>query len=56
MSHQFGSFLGAFGSGVLCDALGAYDLAWRSAVSLGLAAGLVQVSSALTFPPRLAAT
>ena len=32
MSHQIGSFVGAFGGGVLFDALGSYDLAWRLAV------------------------
>jgi hypothetical protein len=29
MSHQLGSFLGAYGRGVLYDALGSYTLAWR---------------------------
>jgi predicted MFS family arabinose efflux permease len=51
MSHQFGSFLGAFGGGLLFDALGSYDLAWRLGVGMGLAAGLVQVSFALLRPP-----
>jgi predicted MFS family arabinose efflux permease len=52
MSHQLGSFLGAFGGGLLFDALGSYDLAWRLGVGLGLLAGLVQVSFALIRPPR----
>lgn len=51
MSHQFGSFLGAFGGGVLFDALGSYDLAWRLGVAMGLAAGVVQVVFALLDPP-----
>ncbi len=34
-SHQLGSFLGAYGGGVLYDALGSYDLAWRLGVGLG---------------------
>jgi predicted MFS family arabinose efflux permease len=54
MSHQLGSFLGAFGGGLLYDALGSYDLAWRLGVAMGLTAGLVQVSFALLRPPRLA--
>jgi MFS family permease len=51
MSHQLGSFLGAFGGGLLFDALGSYDLAWRLGVGMGLAAGLVQVAFALLGPP-----
>jgi hypothetical protein len=53
-SHQLGSFLGAFGGGLLFDALGSYALAWRLAVGMGLAAGVVQVSFALLRPTRLA--
>lgn len=52
MSHQLGSFLGAFGGGLLFDTLGSYDLAWRLGVGMGLVAGLVQVSFALMRPPR----
>lgn len=51
MSHQVGSFVGALGGGLLFDALGSYDLAWRLGVALGLTAGLVQVTFALTRPP-----
>ena len=47
MSHQFGSFVGAFGGGLLFDALGSYDLAWRLGVGLGLTAGAVQITAAL---------
>jgi predicted MFS family arabinose efflux permease len=50
MSHQLGSFLGAYGGGVLYDALGSYDLAWRLGVVLGLIAGAVQIISALAVP------
>ena len=50
MSHQFGSFLGAYGGGVLYDALGSYTLAWRIGVALGLAAGIIQVAFALFRP------
>jgi predicted MFS family arabinose efflux permease len=51
MSHQIGSFVGAFGGGVLFDRLGSYDLAWRLAVAMGLTAGIVQVAFALWRPP-----
>jgi MFS family permease len=51
MSHQFGSFLGAFGGGLLFDALGSYDLAWRLGVGMGLTAGIVQVMWARLRPP-----
>ena len=50
MSHQVGSFVGAFGGGIIFDHLGSYDLAWRLAVAVGLLAGLVQVSYALLRP------
>ncbi|NOJ42836.1 MFS transporter [Bradyrhizobium australiense] len=50
MSHQVGSFLGAFGGGVLYDALGSYTMAWRIGVALGLAGGVVQVAFALIRP------
>ena len=50
MSHQLGSFLGAFGGGLLFDALGSYDLAWRLGVGMGLMAGIVQVMFALLRP------
>jgi predicted MFS family arabinose efflux permease len=59
MSHQLGSFVGAYGGGLLYDALGSYTLAWRIAVAVGLAAGIVQVAFALvrpTEPPLVRAT
>ena len=52
MGHQIGSFVGAFGGGVIFDALGSYDLAWRVGVAVGLVAGLVQVSFGLLRPVR----
>jgi len=52
MSHQLGSFLGALGGGLLFDALGSYDLAWRLIVGMGLTAGLVQLAFALARPWR----
>jgi predicted MFS family arabinose efflux permease len=50
MSHQLGSFLGAYGGGLLYDALGSYTMAWRIGVAVGLAAGVVQVAFALIRP------
>jgi predicted MFS family arabinose efflux permease len=57
VSHQLGSFFGALGGGLLFDALGSYDLAWRLIVGLGLTAGLVQLVFALArpWPHQLAA-
>ncbi len=46
-SHQFGSFLGAFGGGLLFDAMGSYDLAWKLGVGMGIVAGTVQMLGAL---------
>lgn len=53
MSHQLGSFLGAFGGGVLFDLHGDYVLAWQLGVGMGLFAGAVQVAYAVrtTGPP-----
>lgn len=52
MSHQIGSFLGAYGGGVLYDSLGSYTLAWRIGVALGLAGGIIQVAFALIRPSQ----
>jgi mannose-6-phosphate isomerase-like protein (cupin superfamily) len=38
------------GGGLLFDALGSYDLAWRLIVGMGLTAGLVQLAFALARP------
>lgn len=46
-SHQVGSALGAFGGGYLFDMFGNYQLAMRVGISMGLAAGIVQLLSAL---------
>jgi predicted MFS family arabinose efflux permease len=51
MSHQLGSFLGAFGGGLLFDLNGDYVLAWQLGVGMGLFAGAVQVAFALRPPP-----
>jgi predicted MFS family arabinose efflux permease len=50
MSHQLGSFLGAYGGGLLYDQLGSYTMAWRVGVALGLAGGIIQVAFALVRP------
>jgi predicted MFS family arabinose efflux permease len=46
-SHQLGSFLGAYGGGLLFDALGSYDLAWQLGVGMGIAAGTAQLVGSL---------
>lgn len=46
-SHQLGSFLGAFGGGLVFDLLGSYDLAIRIGVGMGLMAGTIQLLAAL---------
>ena len=43
-SHQVGSFVGAWGGGLVYSMLGSYDLAWKGAVAIGLAAGLFQMT------------
>jgi predicted MFS family arabinose efflux permease len=50
MSHQLGSFLGAYGGGLIYDTLGSYTMAWRIGVAVGLAAGIIQVAFALVRP------
>ena len=52
MSHQIGSFVGAYGGGLIYDALGSYNLAWQVGVGVGLAAGIVQCAFAIARPPR----
>ena len=52
MSHQLGSFLGAFGGGLLYDTLGSYTMAWRIGVALGLTGGIIQVAFALIRPSQ----
>ncbi len=52
MSHQIGSFLGAYGGGLIYDSMGSYTLAWRIGVATGLAAGIIQVTYALIRPSQ----
>jgi MFS family permease len=41
--HQIGSFIGAWGGGLIYDALGSYDRAWQVGVLIGLLAGVAQM-------------
>jgi hypothetical protein len=43
LSHQAGSFLGAWGGGYLFDLMGSYDLAWKIGAFVGLVAGTMQL-------------
>lgn len=42
-SHQVGSFIGAWGGGLIYTAMGSYEWAWKSAVIIGILAGLAQM-------------
>lgn len=52
VSHQLGSFVGAFGAGMLFDAQGSYNLSWKIAVMVGMTAGLAQIISGIVMPSR----
>jgi predicted MFS family arabinose efflux permease len=43
-SHQLGSFVGAYGGGLIYSALGSYEWAWKGAVAIGIAAGIFQMT------------
>jgi MFS family permease len=43
LSHQVGSFFGAWMAGLIFDATGSYDIAWGFAIALGIFAGLVHL-------------
>jgi len=43
LSHQIGSFLGAWLGGKLYDQTGTYDVVWWLAIALGIAAGLINL-------------
>lgn len=55
LSHQTGSFLGAWGGGYIYSWLGSYDVAWKTAVLIGLIAGTAQLLMNDRPTPRLAA-
>lgn len=46
-SHQLGSCLGAYGGGLLFDAFGSYEMAWKLGVGMGLVAGTIQIIAGL---------
>jgi predicted MFS family arabinose efflux permease len=54
-SHQVGSFLGAWGGGVIYASLGSYEWAWKGAVAIGVVAGLAQMMMNVRPSPRIAA-
>ncbi len=43
LSHQVGSFLGAWSAGLVFDATKSYDLMWWVSVALGLFAALIHL-------------
>ena len=51
--HQTGSFFGAWGAGLLFDAMGNYDLAWQIGVAIGVTAGMAQMFMNDTPTPRM---
>jgi MFS family permease len=53
--HQVGSFIGAWGGGLIYQSLGSYDLAWKAAVAIGLTAGVCQMLMSVRPTARLAA-
>ena len=52
LSHQAGSFVGAWGGGMIYDRLGNYDRAWQAAVLIGLIAGAFQMLMNVRPPVR----
>lgn len=54
-SHQVGSFIGAWGGGLIYSMLGSYDLAWKGAVAIGLIAGAFQMTMNVRPTARVAA-
>jgi predicted MFS family arabinose efflux permease len=52
-SHQVGSFIGAWGGGLVYEWLGSYDRAWQAAVVVGLIAGSLQMTMNTTPTARL---
>ena len=51
--HQMGSVIGAWGGGMIFDAFGSYDLAWRIGVIIGICAAAVQILFGGPARPRL---
>jgi predicted MFS family arabinose efflux permease len=51
--HQLGSFLGAWGGGLIYDALGSYDRAWQFGVIIGVIAGVAQMMTSDRARPQV---
>jgi predicted MFS family arabinose efflux permease len=54
-SHQVGSFLGAWGGGLIYASLGSYEWAWKGAVLIGAVAGALQMTMNVRPSARVAA-
>ncbi len=52
-SHQVGSFLGAWGGGLIYAAMGSYEWAWKASVAIGLLAGAFQMTMNIRPSPRI---
>jgi len=52
-SHQVGSFIGAWGGGLIFSVLGSYDRAWQGAVVVGLIFGFMQMTMNMRPTPRV---
>ena len=55
LSHQVGSFVGAWGGGLIFASLGSYEWAWKGAVLIGLLAGVAQMLMDVRPSPRVQA-
>jgi predicted MFS family arabinose efflux permease len=55
-SHQVGSFIGAWGGGLIFTMLGSYEWAWKGAVIVGIVAGLAQMRMNIVPSQRMLAT
>jgi predicted MFS family arabinose efflux permease len=53
-SHQVGSFIGAWGGGLIYTSLGSYEWAWKAAVIIGILAGMLQMSMNIKPSHRMA--
>ncbi len=52
-SHQVGSFIGAWGGGLIYSSLGSYEWAWKGSVLIGVLAGLFQMTMNVRPAPRV---
>ena len=56
LSHQVGSFLGAYLGGVFHDLYGSYDYAWYISIALSIFAGLIHLPIIEKQVPRIQTT